>query len=155
MRKKITNQVKDHAFHNQQSNLVIYSLTKFRRACDSSFIYEDAAFWLFRGFMNGVALAVNKQRLALSSNDENQDIKTLKIYAEVSSSLLGHPVLTPLLRKLMRRSVVLKVSLAPWCFSETFYELTLQCSGVYSKESLRVFYAELMDRSICSTTQCS
>lgn len=88
VRKKVAVQMKDQEFYRQDSISVINLLTQFKRALDSSLIYERTAVLLFCAFMSSPALATFNGRLALSSNDVNRHVGTITTYTRMVNYLL-------------------------------------------------------------------
>lgn len=80
--------MKDQVLDEQYLNSVIHVLTEFKRACDSSGIYDGGAVWLFKRFINGPALAAIKARLPLSSNDAKRHKGTIMTYTVFVKNLL-------------------------------------------------------------------
>lgn len=80
--------MKEQKFNGKDSISVIYSLTKFKRACHSSPISKDAAVWLFQIFMTGPAFAGIKARFTLSHNDAKKHEGTITSYDRVMSYMV-------------------------------------------------------------------
>lgn len=81
MREKFPVQIKDEVFGGHDSISVFDILAELKRACESSWINEVAAFRTFRIFMSCTALAAIKIWLALSANDSNRHEGTITMYA--------------------------------------------------------------------------
>lgn len=72
--------MKDQALYGKYSIYIISFFTEFKRACESSRIHEDSAFWLFQEFMTGPTLLAIKERLTLTPNDLNKHEGTIPSY---------------------------------------------------------------------------
>lgn len=83
MRKKVAIQMKELAFNGKDYTSVIYALPEFKRARDSLRTQAGVTVWLFREFMNGLALPAVKLQLTVLSNDANRHCTTITVYAKV------------------------------------------------------------------------
>lgn len=81
MWKKVSVRMKDKAFYGKDSISVINFLTRFKQACNSSYIHKGAGVWLFRNFINHPALVAIKAPLILSLDDASRYEVTITAYA--------------------------------------------------------------------------
>lgn len=73
IRKKVAFQKKNQAFNGKEALSEIMFPAELEEAFHSSRIHKGAAVWLILGIMNSSILDAIKARLALSSNDANND----------------------------------------------------------------------------------
>lgn len=88
MRRKIAVRFKNQASNRKDSILVIYFLTKAKRACESSYIHENTAVFLFREIKNGSVVATIKARLILSLKVADRHEETITTYVKAGSTFL-------------------------------------------------------------------
>lgn len=88
--------------------------------------------------MNGSTFSTSKAQFTLSSNNANKHKETIMTYSEVGNHIL---------RRYDTNSVFTNADneirnsnqgwLEPWFLSQTLWDLTLRCGGVYSGQTLR------------------
>lgn len=101
--------------------------------------------------MTGPALAMIEAHLTFSSNVVNKPRGTITSYPEIIKQLL---------RRYATEAVIANVddeirnfkqeSFTPWDFSQTLRDSKLCCGGVYNRKTLKSFFAEGIDLSVCS-----
>lgn len=135
--------MKGKAFNGNDSILVIGILTEYKRDRNSSRIHEGTAVGLDREFINSPVLATNKARLILLSNNANSSEGTIKVCAQVVNQILRRYVTYAVIAKADEEIRNFEhVPLTSCDFFQKSFDVMLQCSGVYNRQTLQRFFAE-------------
>ena len=143
--RKLTVQMKDHAFSGDDPITVLGFLARYKDACDKNEISEGAALWAVQFFLKGQAGALVKSRLAgqtMAMDSERGELLTC--YKELVNFLLHTYATDDVMAETVADVEGLKqsTSMTETGFSDELWRRALRCGTVFSSRRIRGYFVE-------------